>query len=80
MLDRPGVGAAIVGARYADHLPANLATFAFEFSGADSAELGDVLARAPGPAGDTYALERDKAGRHGRIMKYNLNAGEDRIG
>ena len=29
--------------------------------------------RTPGPQGDTYALERDKTGRHGRIMKYNLN-------
>jgi hypothetical protein len=26
-----------------------------------------------GPQGDTYALERDRTGRHGRIMKYNLN-------
>jgi hypothetical protein len=31
------------------------------------------LAAHPGPDGDTYTLERDKAGRHGRIMKYNLN-------
>jgi hypothetical protein len=27
----------------------------------------------PGLAGDTYSLERDKGGRHGRIMKYTLN-------
>ena len=27
-----------------------------------------------GPEGDTFALERDRTGRHGSIMKYNLNA------
>ncbi|MFT5196315.1 MAG: hypothetical protein ACI85U_003347, partial [Candidatus Promineifilaceae bacterium] len=27
-----------------------------------------------GPHGPVYALERDKDGTHGRIMKYNLNA------
>jgi hypothetical protein len=32
-----------------------------------------VLARRTGPLGDTYTLERDKEGRHGSIMKYNLN-------
>ena len=37
------------------------------------AVLAPWLATHPGPPGDTYALERDKSGRHGRIMKYNLN-------
>ena len=32
-----------------------------------------MLARRQGPAGDTFALERDRTGRHGSIMKYNLN-------
>lgn len=27
------------------------------------------------PPGDVSDLERDRTGRHGRIMKYNLNAG-----
>jgi hypothetical protein len=27
------------------------------------------------PPGDVFDLERDRTGRHGRIMKYNLNAG-----
>ena len=35
--------------------------------------LEPLLAAHPGPEGDTYTLERDKTGRHGRIMKYNLN-------
>ena len=29
----------------------------------------------PGTGGDTFALERDRTGRHGSIMKYNLNKG-----
>ena len=27
------------------------------------------------PPGDVFDLERDRSGRHGRIMKYNLNTG-----
>ena len=33
-----------------------------------------MLSRRQGPEGDTYALERDRTGRHGAVMKYNLNA------
>ena len=34
-----------------------------------------ALAGRQGPPGDCYDLERDKDGRHGRIMRYNLNEG-----
>ena len=73
VLDQPGVAAAIVGARYASHLPQTLAVFGLRLDAADHARLAPLLAAHVGPEGDTYALERDKAGRHGRIMKYNLN-------
>jgi len=73
VLDQPGVAAAIVGARYADHLNDTLAVFSLRLTDADRASLAPWLAAHPGPQGDTYALERDKTGRHGRIMKYNLN-------
>jgi aryl-alcohol dehydrogenase-like predicted oxidoreductase len=73
VLDRPGVAAAIVGARYADHLHDTLAVFGLRLDARDHALLAPLLAAHPGMAGDTYTLERDKAGRHGRIMKYNLN-------
>ena len=33
-----------------------------------------MLSRRRGPAGDAYALERDRTGRHGAVMRYNLNA------
>jgi aryl-alcohol dehydrogenase-like predicted oxidoreductase len=73
VLDRPGVAAAIVGARYADHLRDTLAVFGLRLDAEDHARLAPILAAHPGPEGDTYSLERDKTGRHGRIMKYNLN-------
>jgi aryl-alcohol dehydrogenase-like predicted oxidoreductase len=73
VLDQPHVAAAIVGARYAAHLPEQLQVFAFRLDDADHREIDALLADCPGPQGDTYALERDRHGRHGRIMKYNLN-------
>jgi aryl-alcohol dehydrogenase-like predicted oxidoreductase len=74
MLDRPAVAGIIVGARYADHLDDDLAVFRLHLDPADRAAIDGVLARRRGPAGDTFELERDREGRHGRIMKYNLNA------
>ena len=77
VLDQPQVAAAIVGARYARHLPETLGVFAFAMDDADRAEIGTVLAEAEGPNGPVYGLEKDRTGRHGRIMKYNLNARPD---
>ncbi|MGG5808033.1 aldo/keto reductase [Falsiroseomonas sp. CW058] len=73
VLDQPHVAGAIVGARYAEHLADNLAVFRFALDAADRAAIDAVLAAHPGPGGDFYALERDRAGPHGRIMKYELN-------
>src|SRR5918993_1444901 len=69
VLDRPQGARAIVGARYAEHLPANLKVFAFALDADDRAAIAGMLARRRGPGGDTFALERDREGRHGRIMK-----------
>ena len=74
VLDRPQVAAVIVGARNAEHAAANARICDIRLSEADRAEIGAVLARRCGPLGDAYALERDRNGRHGAIMKYNLNA------
>jgi aryl-alcohol dehydrogenase-like predicted oxidoreductase len=73
MLDKPAVGAVIVGARYAGHLDGALGMFAFGLDAEDRRMIGAVLAERSGPTGDTFELERDRNGRHGRIMKYNLN-------
>jgi aryl-alcohol dehydrogenase-like predicted oxidoreductase len=74
VLDLPAVAAVIVGARNRAHLGANLRIGALALTEADRAAIAGVLAQATGPAGDVYALERDRAGRHGSIIKYNLNA------
>jgi aryl-alcohol dehydrogenase-like predicted oxidoreductase len=73
VLDQPHVAGVIIGARYAEHLADNLAVFGFRLDQDDNAAIGNVLAKRTGPLGDTYTLERDREGRHGRIMKYNLN-------
>ena len=49
-------------------------SFAFALDAEDHATLNAVLDQADGPKGDVYSLERDRTSRHGRIMKYNLNA------
>lgn len=71
----PGVAAVIVGARNRAHLPANLAISALSLTAEDRAQIDTVLAEARQLDGDVFALERDTTGRHGSIMKYNLNKG-----
>ena len=73
VLDRPGVSAVIVGGRDTAHATANAAIGVLRLTPTDRAEIDAVLARRQGPGGDTYGLERDRSGRHGAIMKYNLN-------
>ncbi|MCV2868936.1 aldo/keto reductase [Defluviimonas sp. WL0002] len=77
VLDQPQVAAAIVGARYARHLPKTLQVFDFALDDHDRARIASVLDQAAGPGGPVYGLESDRTGRHGRIMKYNLNARPD---
>ncbi|WP_108483010.1 aldo/keto reductase [Oceaniglobus ichthyenteri] len=73
VLDQPQVAAAIVGARYARHLPKTLDVFNVTLDADDRAAIDAVLAQAGGPNGPVFGLEGDRNGRHGRIMKYNLN-------
>jgi aryl-alcohol dehydrogenase-like predicted oxidoreductase len=73
-LDYPAVAAAIVGATSRTHLAANVAAAGLRLTDADRAEIEAVSAERRGPLGDVYELERDRNGRHGSIMKYNLNA------
>lgn len=73
VLDQPQIAGAIVGARYARHLPKTLEVFKVTLDDADRAAIAAVIAQAGGPNGPVYGLEGDRTGRHGRIMKYNLN-------
>ncbi len=76
VLDSPLVAGVIVGARHAGHLDNTLRIGDIRLTERDRAEIAAVLARRQGPDGEVYELERDRSGRHGAIMKYNL--GEDR--
>lgn len=73
VLDQPGVSGVIVGARDASHLGETLAAASVMLTEDDRATLDGFLASFGTPDGDVYALERDRDGRHGRIMRYNLN-------
>ncbi|RMF40201.1 MAG: aldo/keto reductase [Alphaproteobacteria bacterium] len=74
MLEEPEASAVIVGARHAGHLPRTLKALEFSLTPEDRAGIAAIQARAAGPSGPVYGLERDRDGPHGRIMKYNLNA------
>lgn len=73
VLTRPNVAAAIVGATSAAHLDAHRRVGSVVLDADDLARIQAVTARRVGPLGDVYGLERDIAGRHGRIMKYDLH-------
>ena len=72
MLGRESVAAVIVGATNRAHLAANQQIADLRLSPADMAEIEAALALRQGPPGEVYALERDRNGPHGRIMKYEL--------
>ena len=77
VLDRPQVAGAIVGARYAEHLPDNLTVFAFALDDDDRAAIarGPRRAAAARRATPSRSSATGRAA-HGRIMKYNLNRPE----
>lgn len=74
VLAQPGVAAVIAGARDSSHLADTVAGATLQLTAADHGAIDAFLAETPVPSGDVYALERDRGGRHGRIMRYNLNA------
>jgi aryl-alcohol dehydrogenase-like predicted oxidoreductase len=72
VLGLPHVAAVIVGVRSRAHLAEHFRLFDFSLDAADLSDIGAVLAQRRALPGDVYTLERDRDGRHGRIMKYNL--------
>jgi len=72
-LDQPGVAAAIVGATNTAHLAQHRTVSELVLSGEDVHDIDVVRAQRRGPSGEVYAIERDRDGPHGRIMKYTLN-------
>jgi aryl-alcohol dehydrogenase-like predicted oxidoreductase len=76
VLDFDHVAAIIVGATNATHLAANRKIADLKLDAADVVAIQAVLRERQGPHGDVYSLERDRTGRHGRIMKYDLHQRE----
>ncbi|MFN8570485.1 MAG: aldo/keto reductase [Gemmatimonadaceae bacterium] len=77
VLDQPGVGSVIIGARNLSHLAATRRALDIRLDPTHRQLLAALLAQASGPTGDVYDLERVKGGRHAAIMRYNLNAATD---
>ncbi len=74
VLRQPRVAAVIIGARNAAHVDRYGAMFRSSLDEEDMANIEKIRSQMHIPEGDVFDLERDKQGRHGRIMKYNLNA------
>lgn len=75
VLDRPAVAATVVGATRAGQMERNLRALSVEMTPVEAAQLRALMDAAPGPEGDIFELERDRAGPHGSIMRYDLNEG-----
>ncbi|MDR3100152.1 MAG: aldo/keto reductase [Paraburkholderia sp.] len=73
VLDQEAVAAAIVGVRRGDHLADHAKVFEVSLDEDDKRAIASIHAQSAGLKGDVYDLERDIHGRHGRIMKYELN-------
>lgn len=73
ILQKDNVAAIIVGARNNAHIRKlqNLSSFTLDVE--DLNLISEIIQTANGPSGPFYALERNKEGKHGAIMKYNLN-------
>jgi len=77
VLDWDDVAAIIVGATNTSHLAANRRIADLRLDAPDRQDIEAVLRKRQGPHGDVYFLERDRTGRHGRIMKYDLHQKEN---
>jgi len=73
ILQKAHVAGAIIGARNLNHLHKYQQISAFELDTSDLKMIQPIVDNSAGPNGPFYELERDKTGKHGRIMKYNLN-------
>ena len=73
VLQKPFVSGAIIGARNAKYIEKFNKLKTFELDEYDLRAISDVISHSKGPGGSVYELERDRDGKHGRIMKYNVN-------
>jgi aryl-alcohol dehydrogenase-like predicted oxidoreductase len=73
ILQKPKVAGVIIGARNTNHLEKIKSLRHLILDDKDIQDIHGVIRQSKGPSGPVYGLERDRDGRHGKIMKYNLN-------
>jgi len=73
VLQQEAVSAVIIGARNSHHLRRLEKLARLSLDTKDIDKINKVVDSGFGIPGDVYDLERDRKGKHGRIMKYNLN-------
>lgn len=78
ILDRAQVAAVIVGAIDTSHLRAHARIGDLQLDEEDLASIAAVTDYRRGPREDVYILERDRTGKHGQIMKYELSTGSEK--
>ena len=76
ILQKSMVAGVIVGARNRKHLASLQKLSEFQLAIDDMNVIQSIVEQSQGPNGPVYDLERDKEGKHGRIMRYNLNEPE----
>ena len=76
ILQKNHVGGIIVGARNSSHLQKLLSIGSISLEPSDIEAISLVISQAKGPTGNFYDLERNRTGKHGAIMKYNLSQKE----
>ncbi len=76
LLQKPNAAGIIIGARNQKHLARLQQLSRFSLEKEDLLKIRHIVDKAGGPGGPVFGLERDKTGKHGAIMKYNLNEQE----
>ena len=77
VLDREAVGAIMIGTRSDAHIEDTRQIFELRLDRDDRDRIDSVLARAQGPLGDPFDLERRPDGAHSKIMWTDLNSRRD---
>ncbi len=77
VLDRPSVGAAIIGVRGSHHLTSNLRVDDLELDADDRDAIDAELLDRSGPPGDVYSVERRWEGPHARVMWTDINSDDE---
>ena len=77
ILQKQTVAGIIIGVRNQNHLARLLKLSSFNLDNEDFEMIHNVTSKAQGPKGPVYELEGLKEGKHGSIMRYNLNKQRD---